>query len=231
MISLKQFINETKGTKVDVPFGKKHPTNLIGQCVSLIQTYISVCLNQPAKPRGNAVDWDETYVKEGLGTITTKPRYGDLIVFNPPYAGKYGHIAIYIDANTMYDQNNGSHDNRKAGYAKMMRGGVYIRPNATLIPDDDFIYLVGTYRCNYDMRLRTKPSTSSPTLKVKDCTELQKKALTSQKPNDNAVFKKGTNLTAIEIVKNTKGEYWLRTYRNAYICIDDGSTKYCTKVN
>lgn len=92
-------------------------------------------------------------------------------------------------------------------------------------------YTTGVYQCNYDMRLRTGPSTDSAMFKVKDCTELQKEALTSQNPDAYAVFKKGTNITALEIIKNDKGEYWLRTYRNAYICVDDGSTKYCTKVN
>ena len=90
-------------------------------------------------------------------------------------------------------------------------------------------YTTGIYHCNYDMRLRTEPNTDCAMLKVKDCTKLQKEALTSQNPDAYAVFKKGTNITALEIIKNNKGEYWLRTYRNAYVCIDNGSIKYCTK--
>lgn len=91
-------------------------------------------------------------------------------------------------------------------------------------------YTTGVYCCEYNMRLRKAPSTDSEILKVKDCTELQKEALTSQNPDDNALFKKGTNFTALEIIKNDKGEYWARTYRDAYICIDDGETKYCVKI-
>lgn len=97
--------------------------------------------------------------------------------------------------------------------------------------DEPTKYTTGVYKCNYNMRLRTAPSTNASMLHVKDCTELQKEALTSKNPNDNAVFKAGTNITALEIVKNDKGEYWLKTYRNAYVCIDDGETKYCSKVN
>ena len=40
-ISLKEFIDKTKGTKVDVPWGNG---KLKGQCVSLVQQYIHQCL-------------------------------------------------------------------------------------------------------------------------------------------------------------------------------------------
>lgn len=130
MISLNEFIRNTQGQEIDVPWGNGV---LKRQCVSLVQQYVSQCLGQPMKPRGNAIDWKNTYVNEGLGTITDSPKMGDLIVYSPPYVGQYGHIAIYIDSNTMYDQNNGSHDERRAGFGKLQRGGVYIRPNVEVI--------------------------------------------------------------------------------------------------
>lgn len=107
---------------------------------------------------------------------------------------------------------------------------VYKGDKYNFVRDDGNKYTIGVYECNYVMRLRKGPSTKDETLKVKDCTELQKKALTSKNPNDNACYKQGTNFTALEIVKNNKGEYWARTYRNAYICIDNGSIQYCSKV-
>ena len=128
MISLKEFINKTKGQLVDVPWEHKS-TVLKGECVSLIQCYIQDCLGQPAKARGNARDWDENYVAQGLGHIVKDARYGDLVVFNK---NTYGHIAIYIDANTIYDQGK----NMPAGYRKMQSNPVFIRPNADLIPDE-----------------------------------------------------------------------------------------------
>lgn len=134
MISLNQFIENTKGQEIDVPWGNGA---LKRQCVSLVQQYVSQCLGQPMKPRGNAIDWKKTYVNEGLGTITDSPKMGDLIVYSPPYVGIYGHIAIYIDSNTMYDQNNGSHDNRAAGFGKLQKGGVYIHPNVEIIIENE----------------------------------------------------------------------------------------------
>ena len=126
-ISLESFIRKTKGKKVATPWGTQK-----GQCVSLIQVYIKDCLGQPAKARGNAKNWVKTYVKEGLGTIVSIPRKGDILVFTN---GNYGHIAIYIDKNTQYDQNNGSHDNRSAGYAKLQKGYTILRPKTSLIED------------------------------------------------------------------------------------------------
>ena len=131
-ISLEKFIENTKGTKVDVPW--ETDGHLKGQCVSLIQQYIVQCLEQPAKPRGNAKDWINTYVAEGLGSITDKPRKGDIIVF-PHEANGYGHIAIFVDGR-IYDQNNLRHDNGYAGYCAMFSNDyVALRPNAELVED------------------------------------------------------------------------------------------------
>lgn len=136
-ITLTEFINKTKGTKVDVPW--QSDGHLKGQCVSLIQQYISQCLEQPAKARGDAKDWITSYPKEGLGKVVNTPQKGDILVF--PKAGvvngvAYGHIGIYISANKMYDQNNGSHDNRCAGYGEILKQEyVILRPNATLLKE------------------------------------------------------------------------------------------------
>lgn len=132
-ISLEQFVNETKGTAVDVPWGTN--TKLKGQCVSLVQSYIERCLEQPAKARGNAKDWINTYVAEGLGVITDSLRKGDLLVF-PNEANGYGHIAIYVNEEALYDQNNFRHDNGLAGYGTIFSNDfVALRPNAELIED------------------------------------------------------------------------------------------------
>lgn len=133
-ISLEKFIEKTKGTRVDVPWVNK-PSNLKGQCVSLIQTYIQDCLEQPAKARGHAKTWRTSYVNEGLGTIVTEPRKGDLLVYDERQGGGYGHIAIYLDKNRMYDQNNSTHDNGCAGYSTIFKNYVILRPNASLIED------------------------------------------------------------------------------------------------
>lgn len=132
-ISLEEFINKTKGTKVDIPWGED--TSLKGQCVSLVQTYIQECLEQPAHPRGNAVDWIQTYVNEGLGYTVSDQKTGDIIVF-PNEADGYGHIAIWVDGR-LYDQNNLRHDNGLAGYCDVFSWDfVTLRPNAEVIVNE-----------------------------------------------------------------------------------------------
>ena len=200
-ISLKQFIDKTKGKKVALPSGGQK-----GQCVSLVQQYIHQCLGQPIKARGHAKDWKTTYVNEGLGKITKSPRYGDIIVYD---VGKYGHIAIYINSNTMYDQNNGYHDNYRAGYGTQLKvKATYLRPNASLIPDTD-IYTKGVYRLLYDKALRKNHNLGNNIYKISECNAVVKKYTTSQKPNAEAKLKKGTDVNIVEIYNET-GRIWGR---------------------
>lgn len=136
-ISLEKFVEETKGTAVDVPW--ESDGHLKGQCVSLVQQYLVQCLEQPAEARGNAVDWINTYVDEGLGTITDSPRKGDLLVF-PNEADGYGHIAIYVNEEALYDQNNLRHDNGLTGYGTIFSNDyVALRPNAELVEDEPIV--------------------------------------------------------------------------------------------
>ncbi len=134
-ISLEKFIENTKGTQVDVPWVNV-PSKLKGQCVSLIQQYLVQCLEQPAKARGNAKDWIQSYVSEGLGYTVSDQRKGDILVF--PHDGvingvAYGHIAICVDENTIYDQNNFRHDNGACGYSNIFTNDyVVLRPYAKL---------------------------------------------------------------------------------------------------
>ena len=129
-ISLEKFIEKTRGTKQPTPWG-----TLAGQCVSLVQQYIKQCLDQPARARGNARDWATTYVREGLGYKVSKAQKGDLVVYTYK---PYGHIAIFIDENTVYEQNVRSHDNRCAGYGALWKNyaKVYLRPYSSLITND-----------------------------------------------------------------------------------------------
>lgn len=84
----------------------------------------------------------------------------------------------------------------------------------------------GIYKCLYDMNIRKSPN--GVRVKVKDCTNAMKKALVTTNPNDFAVVKKGTKVTALGIV--AKGDsYWLKNY-SGYICIKDSKNEYCTKV-
>lgn len=235
-ISLEKFIDNTKGTKVDIPWATK-PSNLKGECVSLIQAYIAECLEQPAKARGHAYEWKYSYVNEGLGKIVSTPQKGDIIVWGTAYGNGKGHIAIYVDNNIVYEQNRYTHDNRCAGYGKLDGKYTILRPNATLIedetdqrrPEDTILeYAKGNYITLEEMNLRNGAGYKYAIKKVKDMSANGKKHATSTNPNANAVYKKSTEFTAQEIIKNGN-EYWAKT-PSGYICLKGASGKvYCKK--
>ena len=117
-MNIYQFIDRTKGLKLALPNG-----NQKGQCVSLVQQYLIQVFNIPFKARGHAKDFGTSLVKEKLACEVFSPSCGDIIVYSGTKANSgYGHIAIYIDKNKMYDQNNETHDNYKAGYSKILSG-------------------------------------------------------------------------------------------------------------
>lgn len=227
-ISLEKFIEKTKGTKVDVPWASK-PSNLKGECVSLIQAYIKECLEQLAKARGHAKDWKNTYVNEGLGKIVSIPQRGDIIVWGKERGNGKGHIAIYVNQNTVYEQNITAHDNRCAGYGELVSGYTILRPNVALIEDEGTEeYTTGNYVTLEDMNIRNGAGYKYPIKKVKDMSSNGRKHATSMNLNENACYKKETEFTAQEIIKSGN-EYWAKS-PSGYICLKGASGKvYCKK--
>jgi hypothetical protein len=116
-MNLYEFINKTIGTIQQLPNGGRP-----GQCVSLVQQYLIQCYDIPFKARGDAKDFGTSLVSDGLAIEVQVPAKGDLIVYSATIKNKYGHVAIYVDKNKMYDQNNKTHDNLKSGYSTILKG-------------------------------------------------------------------------------------------------------------
>jgi surface antigen len=87
-------------------------------------------------------------------------------------------------------------------------------------------YTTGDYVTLCNMNVRSGAGTDKPIKKVKDLTTDGKKNATSTNPNANAVYKKGTIFTALEIIDNNGT--WART-PSGYICIQDSKDTYCKK--
>ena len=118
MISLESFISKYTGKKVDVPWG------YAGQCVSLVQRYLNECLAYEMHPRGNAKDWVNTLINEGIAQkVNGTPQRGDILVYGSSYGSGYGHIGIAVGDGNIFDQNNTSHNGGLAG--KMRLFGTY----------------------------------------------------------------------------------------------------------
>lgn len=214
-MTLREFIQNTQGKIIALPNGRQK-----GECVSLVQQYLLQVYNIPFKARGHAKDFGENLVKEGLATKVTTPVYGDIIVFS---IGEYGHIGTYIDSKTMYDQNNGTHDNFKAGYSKIFNiSKKYYRIKAKNLS-------VGNYKLLYEKYVRKSPKVARNKFKVKELklngegwTKDELNMLVSQKDNDYGKFKKGVVLQIVKLIKegnNTWGKYG--KYGNDWVCLDD----------
>ena len=160
-----------------------------------------------------------------------KLKKGDIIITNN---GKYGHVC-WLDQD--YDSNT---------YLRVLgqnQGGTGGELPGAKVKDIDWAFrkyflgafrfrawhitpTKGVYKCLYDMNIRKSPNGAK--VKVKECTDAMKKALTSKRVNDNAVIKKGTNITILDVVEKD-GAYWGKNY-SGYVCLNDGSTTYCKKV-
>lgn len=72
-----------------------------GQCVSLVQQYLSQVFDIPYAPRGNAKD----FVPPTFTRVTGGLRPGDIIRYGANYGGGYGHIGLIQDDGIWLDQN------------------------------------------------------------------------------------------------------------------------------
>lgn len=90
-------------------------------------------------------------------------------------------------------------------------------------------YTTGNYKTLDAMSIRTGAGTVYRKKKVKELTADGKKHATSKNANDYAVYKKGTEFTAIKVTKNVNGSYWAKT-PSGYICLRDKNNIYCKKV-
>jgi len=96
MASLQQFREwAVKNGKVANPDGSYK-----GQCVSLVQSYLTQVFAIPFKPRGNAKD----FTPPGFVRVSNL-RPGDIVRYGSNYGGGYGHIGLIDDTGAFLDQN------------------------------------------------------------------------------------------------------------------------------
>lgn len=217
MKSLEGFINDTVGKKNALPSGAQK-----GQCVTLIQLYIHDCFGAVIKARGNAKDFGDSLVKEGLAVKVKEPRVGDIIVYKKEGIVKnviYGHIAIYIDNDTIYDQNDGYHDSYRAGYGKHLNSPeTYYRMKTK----ED--WSPGKYQLIVSKAIRQTPSLTNNIVLVGAVMPNKRKLLTSTNVRANAFYKVGTVLDITEIMIEKNGRIWGKTI-NTWVVLrnKDGS--------
>ena len=217
MKSLESFINDTVGKKNALPSGMQK-----GQCVTLIQLYIHDCFNVVIIPRGHAKDFGDSLVNEGLANKVKEPRIGDIIVYKDEGVVKnvvYGHIAIYIDKDTIYDQNDGYHDNYRAGYGNHLKSTeTYYRMKTK----ED--WSVGKYQLLVSKAIRQTPSLTNNIVLVGAVMPSKRNLLTSSTVRAKAYYKVGVVLDITQIMMEKNGRIWGKTI-NTWVVLrnKDGS--------
>lgn len=74
-----------------------------GECVSLVQEYLSKVFSIPFSLRGNAKDWATNANVLTYFERVSDLQAGDILVY--PTAGEFGHIEIYLGNNQSLGQN------------------------------------------------------------------------------------------------------------------------------
>ena len=213
-MTLSEFIKNTKGTKVALPNGNQN-----GQCVSLIQQYLIKCYNIPFKARGHAKDFGKSLVSEGLAKEVINATYGDIIVYSGSMSNLwYGHVAIFINDNYMYDQNNSTHDNKRAGYSHHLSGTRrYYRINTK--------QKIGKYKLRIAKAIRSDHKLGNKyILKVKDIMISKRDLLTSKNLNDDAYYNVSTVLDIKEIYIDSTSRVWGRTINTWVVLVNADGT-------
>lgn len=90
-------------------------------------------------------------------------------------------------------------------------------------------YTKGIYETLANVYVRTGAGTNFAPKKVKDMSADGKKHATSTNLNDDALYKKGTQFDALEIIKVSDNEYWAKGY-SGYINIEKNGIIACKKV-
>lgn len=223
----------------------KSGANVLANCVGYANGRFAEIMNE-GKIKYQLVCNAENFIEKAKAyglTISNKPTLGGIMVWQKgsTLSGNdgAGHVAIVerIDntnqiytsesswgGNAFFNATRNNNNGRWGLGAGYTFRGCIVNPSVKEEP----VQQNAIYRTNYNMNIRKKPSINGGKVKVKECTDAMKKALTSKSPNAFAVVKKGTNFTALEIIKD--GNYtWAKNY-SGYICISDNKTKYCTKI-
>ena len=196
-----------------------------GQCVSLIQQYLSKVFGKGFKAYGNAKDWVNNYPKEYFNKLapSEKLQEGDVLVYGSNYGGGYGHIAL-IDINMKFFDQNGIKKGEVAyqdepfkGYKCILRP---INQKALGITKGYSISISQTYTTQVDLKVRDGAGIDK---RWKLRSELSKDGQRNARDSKNAVLKQGTKVTCLEM-KEIGKDLWIRIPSGWIAALYNGNT-------
>lgn len=186
-------------------------------------------------PTSAAYRWYKDAIANGLETGSVA-RLGAVAVFGKPDK-QIGHVAIVesIDGiKCTYSSSawNKNKKKRKLFYTKTLTQATKWGTNYPFIAYiyniafDNDVLKPGKYKILKSKILRKTAKVESNKLKVKDCSAIIKKLLTSKKPNDTAKFKVGAKVEFESYKSDNKGNIWGKVVGNnttTWICVCDSS--------
>ena len=175
-----------------------------GECVSLIQQYLSKVYNIPFKARGNAKDWANIQI-EGFEKLSLnnalKP--GDILVYD---TGKFGHMVIVTLEDKALQQNKGG--NRIITVESIESGYVVIhRPKNVDLGVADNYKVGNVYTLKVNLKVRDGAGIN---FRQKNKLELTADGQRNALDYNLAVLKTGTRVTLLEIKSISDKEVWGR---------------------
>lgn len=208
--------------------------------------FFEVIGSKPKLSTGNAENW---YGKNDGYKRGKTPKLGAVICWSKGQAGKSsdgaGHVGVVEEIKDNGDiviSNSGWKQfifktktiTKASGYMTGLSSSYkfqgFIYPPIEFEeekPKPKATYTTGNYVTLSDMKVRAGAGTDCRWKKVKELTADGKKNATSKNLNANAVYKKGTVFTALQIIN--KNGVWAKT-PSGYICIKGTSGKvYCKK--
>lgn len=177
-----------------------------GECVSLVQQYLSKVHDIPFKARGNAKDWANINI-EGFTKIgvNNSIKAGDILVYN---YGTYGHMAIVDAENKSLEQNRNG--NKKVTVGDIRKEYVAIqRPNKVDLGNIEAKYSIGkVYTTQVVLKVRTGAGTNNAVVAYEKLTQNGKENAYNNGINKGCL-KNGTRVTVLE-TKKVGNDVWLR---------------------
>lgn len=175
-----------------------------GECVSLIQQYLSKVLNIPFKARGNAKDWANITI-EGFNKFSSDntPKPGDILVYT---WGQYGHMAIVtVDMKSLEQNKNG---NRIVTLGSIESGYAIIqRPIKVDLGVEDNYEVGKVYTVKVNLKVREGAGIN---YRQKNRTQLTADGQKNAFDYNTAVLKPGTRVTLLEKKVINNNEIWGR---------------------
>jgi len=175
-----------------------------GECVSLIQQYLSKVHNIPFKARGNAKDWANIQI-EGFDKLSPNNalKSGDILVYD---TGKFGHLVIMTLEGKALQQNKGG--NRIITVEDVESGYVVIhRPKKLELGVEENYKVGNVYTLKVNLKVRDGAGINN---RQKNKSELTIDGQRNALDYNLAVLKVDTRVTLLEIKVVSDKEVWGR---------------------